>query len=149
MTQKEIQTTVYEASDGKQFISKDDCKRYEEHLREIADIQYFVVWAEPELTETGRFTKKIAVAVNKHRYLAAETIINAWAIERFGYIGVSVQGYGLQRYYSVSKTPKDNYFNPEYNERGKERIFISTKDVDGFPPKTDMMSTWLKKYEHK
>lgn len=149
MTQKEMQTTVYEAYDGKLFISKDDCKRYEQHLREIADIQYFVVWAQPELTETGNFTKKIAVAVNKHRYLDAETIVNAYAIERFGYIGVSVQGYGLQRYYSVSKIPKDNYFNPEYNERGKERIFISTKDVDGFPPATNVMERWLKKYEHK
>lgn len=84
-----------------------------------------------------------------HSLGTVESIVNAWAIERFGYIGVSVQGYGLQRYFSVSKTPKDNYFNPEYNERGKERIFLSTKDVDGFPPATNVMEKWLKKYEHK
>ena len=41
MKQKEIQTTVYEASDGKQFLYEGDCKRYEERLLKLAKIQYF------------------------------------------------------------------------------------------------------------
>jgi len=146
MKQKEIQTTVYEASDGKQFLYEDDCKRYEERLLKLAKIQYFVVHCSPDLNETGCFTDKVAVAVNEHRWLGAESIVNMWAIEQYGYIGVSVQGYGVQRYYSIGKLTKEEYFKPQHFSK---RLFLSTVNVDGMPEATNVMDKWLKKYERK
>lgn len=148
MKEKILKTTVYEAADGKQFLSSDECKKYEAYLEEISGIKYYLVSHNPDLTETGCFTAKTAVAVSKrdgYRSLSQEDIATAWAIDSFGYIGPSVMGYGIQRHFCIREISKEEFFSKEISRR----LFLSSSSVEGFPAETDIMSNWLTKYHCK
>ena len=71
METKEITKTVYIANDGKEFLTKEDCEKYERFVEEILSrIKYFCIRCNPDLTETGNFSHKIYVAVfSKHCYI--------------------------------------------------------------------------------
>ena len=64
METKEITKTVYIANDGKEFLSKEECEKYEKFVKEIlSNIKYFCIGCHPDLTETGYFQHKIYVNI--------------------------------------------------------------------------------------
>ncbi len=148
METKEITKTIYIANDGKEFLTKEDCEKYETFVKEtLSRIKYFCINCNPDLTETGYFQHKIYVAVFSEHYLY-EDIAFEWALRKFGHLlGESVQGYGFQPRFSVSEISKEEYETCSPTEWGgsklkSERIFLSPKYVDGFPENIDYMKEW-------
>lgn len=148
METKEITKTIYIANDGKEFLTKEDCEKYETFVKEtLSRIKYFCINCNPDLTETGYFQHKIYVAVFSEHYLY-EDIAFEWVLRKFGHLlGESVQGYGFQPRFSVSEISKEEYETCSPTEWGgsklkSERIFLSPKYVDGFPENIDYMKEW-------
>ena len=149
MQEKTIKKTVYVAVDGKEFSGKEECLKYEKLLDEVfSKIEYFSVFCDPELTETGVFTREIHVAVYSERYLHKE-IAFEWALKRFGYLGVGVQGYGWQPYFSINKISKEQYmslevtdFNKMHYHDSQEKVFLSPKRIEGFPDIFNYVEAW-------
>lgn len=149
MQEKMITKTVYVAKDGKEFLGKEECLKYEEFLdRVLSNIQYFSIFCDPDLNETGGFTREIHVAVYSvhsfHKEIAFE-----WALKRFSYLGVSVQGWGWQPYFSIKEITKEKYmsieltdFNNRHCNKSQEKVFLSPKKVDGFPENFDYVKEW-------
>lgn len=107
METKKITKTVYIAYDGKEFLSKEYCEKYENFAKKILSrIKYYCIRCNPDLTETGSFTHKIYVAVFSKCYFYRD-IAFEWALRKFGYLGVSVQGYGFQTHFCVSEVSKE------------------------------------------
>ena len=149
MQEKTITKTVYVANDGKEFLSKEECLKYEIFLDSVlSKIQYFSVFCDPDLTETGCFTREIHVAVYSTRYFHKE-IVFEWALRRLGYLGKGVQGYGWQPYFSIKEITKEKYmsieltdFNNRHCNKSQEKVFLSPKKVDGFPENFDYVKEW-------
>lgn len=145
---KKITKTVYIANDGKEFLTKEDCEKYEKFVEEtLSRIKYFCIRCNPDLTETGNFTHKIYVAVFSKHYQYKD-IAFQWALKKFGtYLGVSVMGYGFQPHFNVSEVSKEEYEKYLPTEWGgseleSEKIFLSPKSVEGFPKNIDYMTEW-------
>lgn len=144
---KEITKTVYIANDGTEFLTKEDCEKHERFVEKILSrIKYFCIRCNPDLTETGDFTHKIYVAVFSKRYFYRD-IVFEWALRKFGYLGVSVQGYGFQTHFCVSEVSKEEYEKCPPTKWGiseleSEKIFLSPKSVEGFPKNIDYMKQW-------
>lgn len=154
MREELIQATAYIAHDGRKFLNKEDCIKYEEELKKLEKIQYFVVSHSPDLTETGCFTTFSYVAVDPEGTgLTGEEIVTQWAIDIFGYIGPGVQGYKLTRTFNVSKSTKKDY---DSGVRGWDKkkcdrkILISRYSIEGFPePETQLFMAWSTRYHAK
>ena len=138
---KQIIKDIYIAEDGKEFLIKEDCEKYEKFVKEtLSRIKYFCVRCLPDLTETGNFTHKIYVAVFSEHYLYRD-IVFQWALKKFGtYLGESVMGYGFQPYFNVSEVSKEEYFST--SKPGSEKLFLSPKEIDGFPENINYMKKW-------
>ncbi len=148
METKEITKTVYIANDGKEFLMKEDCEKHEKFVEEILSrIKYFCIRCHPDLTETGYYQHKIYVAVFSGHFFH-EKIAFEWALRKFGHLlGESVQGYGFQPHFSVSEVSKEEYEECPATVWGgtplkSEKIFLSPKQVDGFPENIDYMKEW-------
>ena len=148
MEMKEITKTIYIADDGKEFLTKEDCEKYEKFVKEtLSRIEYFCIRCNPDLTETGYIQHKIYVAVWSNHYFHYE-IAFEWALRKFGHLlGEGVQGYGFQPQFSVSKSNKDEYDRcPPTEWEGSrlqsERVFLSPKILKGFPENIDYMKEW-------
>lgn len=148
METKEITKTIYIANDGKEFLTKEDCEKHEKFVKEILSrIKYFCVRCHPDLTETGYYQHKIYVAVFSEHCFHKEVAIE-WALQKFGHLlGESVQGYGFQPHFSVSEVSKEEYEECPATVWGgtplkSEKIFLSPKQVDGFPENIDYMKGW-------
>lgn len=110
------QVTVYEASDGKEFLSLTECQQYEKHLCEIAEMEYFVVWSCPELTETGCFTEKplspsINTVTSPQRPssmlgLSVGSAILAWAFKVTAYSAITAYPKSPKRTTSIPSTTR-------------------------------------------
>lgn len=146
METKQIKKTIYVANDGKEFLTKEECEKHEEFVKEtFSHIKYFCIYCEPDLTETGYFMHKIYVAVLSN-YLHKE-IVTEWGMRKFDYLGQDVQEHGFQLCFSVSEVSKEEYEKcPSTIWRGRdlksERIFLSPKSVEGFPENIDYMKKW-------
>ena len=56
MLEKEVTKKIYVADDNKEFLSKEECEKYETFVKEILSrIEYFCISCQPDLTETGLF----------------------------------------------------------------------------------------------
>ena len=143
---KKITKTVYIANDGKEFLTKEDCEKYEKFVEEtLSRIKYFCIRCNPDLTETGNFTHKIYVAVFSKHYQYKD-IAFQWALKNFGtYLGV--MGYGFQPHFNVSEVSKEEYEKCPPTEWGgsnlkSDKIFLSPMPVEGFPENIDYMKQW-------
>lgn len=148
METKNVTKTVYIANDGKEFLVKEDCEKYEKFFENtLSRIKYFCISCHPDLTETGYYQHKIYVAVFSEHFLY-EDIAFEWALRNFGHLlGESVQGYGFQPRFSVRESNKDEYENCPPTKWGgsnleSEKIFLSPKSVEGFPENINYMKEW-------
>ena len=58
---KTIEKTIFVTDDGMEFIDEESAKRHEMNLK---NIQHFLVSYTPDRTGTGRYTKRMAIAVH-------------------------------------------------------------------------------------
>lgn len=148
METKKVTKTIYIANDGKEFLTKEDCEKHEKFVEEtLSRIKYFCIRCHPDLTETGNFRHKIYVAVFSRHYFYGE-IAFQWALKKFGvYLSKGVMGYGFQTHFSVGMVSKEEYEECPATVWGgtplkSEKIFLSPKQVDGFPENIDYMKEW-------
>lgn len=148
MEEKEITKKIYVANDGKEFLLKEECEKYEAFAKEIlSNIKYFRIACNPDLTETGCYQNLIYVAVYSSNYYHRE-IAFEWASRASGgYLGVSVQGYGFQPKFEVFESNKEEFDKCAPIIWGgialkSERNFLSPKAVEGFSENFDYMKEW-------
>lgn len=155
MKEIEKSVNVYVADDGKEFLDKTECEKYEE-LRK--DIQYFVVHCRPDLNETGVFTTVNVVAVHAVRYGHHKDIVCNWCVKQKGYpiLCESVQGYGWQSGFSISDDQEyakklwDDFSKDRKVSKAQswtfprfgEKVFLSEIEIDGFPKPFDYKKEW-------
>lgn len=140
---------VYVAEDGKEFANEEDCSKYEDGLKDKANIRYFRVLCNPDLTETGWFTSEIPVAVLSKHGLHSGIVAN-WCVKKkkIPIIGVGVQGYGFQNHFEIQQISEADYFSSENGKkigRGRyqqERVFLSPRAVEDFPLNYDYIKEW-------
>ena len=147
--EKITSATIFKAFDGKIFASEDECKRYEKQKKEFLDnLKFFIVNHSPDLNETGLFTEVSLVAVYSEYGLHGE-IVNNYCIKKFGYLGVGVQGWRFQTYFSVRPTDFETYSKGILEDwRGYEshpkKILLSPTELDEFKgiERFDYMKEW-------
>lgn len=148
MEEKIIQKTVYIAKDGKEFLNKEECRKYEEEF--LDKVSYFAIAYNFDLTEGRGFQSMAYVAVIPSRYDSAAVIANKYAIDILNdgvFAGQGCQGYGLQETYSLRPITKDAYDANEgvqwgCNATHGTQILISEKPIEGFPEPFNYKKEW-------
>lgn len=136
-TKKTVELFV--ANDGKEFLSKKDCERYEKDvLAEKKYVKYFEVCYSPDLTETGCYNARLQVAVYSFEGYHSTIAMN-WCIEErnMKLLCSGVQGWGYLPFFEIRPISEKEYFTADC-----QKNFLSPKDIDGFPTKFDYMSHW-------
>lgn len=137
--------TIYKAFDGKIFTSSSECERYEKQRKEfLSNLKFFVVRCNPDLNETGLFTKALLVAVYSKDVMHKE-IVNNYCIKKFGYLGKGVQGLGFRTYFSISPINFETYSEGILGyELHPKKILLSPIELDEFKgiERFDYMKEW-------
>ena len=148
MEEKTIQKTVYIAKDGKEFLDKKECEKYEFEILE--KIKYFQVYYNFDLNEGRGFQSVCHIAVIPSKYDDAEVIAEKYAIdvlEGGKFADCGCMGYGLQKTYQLCNSTKEEYegnigvcwgCNSPYGTQ----IFISEKPIEGFPTPYNYRMKW-------
>ena len=148
-----ITATVFKAFDGKIFKTKEECEKYESSRKEIEEnIEYFKVYYQPELTETGYFQRLMFVAVYSEFYHL--DVITNYCIKKLGYLGPSVQGYGFQKYFEINKIKKEEFFKKQVSPYSKVIIaprflILSPKELEDYFPKDSIYFNYMKEWGFK
>ena len=148
MKEKTIQKTVYIAKDGKEFLDKESCRKYEEEF--LDKIKYFSIYYNFDYTEGRGFESIIHVAVIPSGYDYAGVIAEKYAIDVLNngvFAGQGCQGYGLQKTYSLHNSTKESFENNEgvnwgCNSSHGTQVFISEKAIEGFPEPYNYRKEW-------
>ena len=148
MEEKTIQKTVYIAKDGKEFLDKEKCEKYETDI--LDKMEFFAIEYNFDLTEGRGFRSVVNVAVIPSDDDSARVIAEKYAIDvlnngRFAAKGC--QGYGLQKTYSLRHITKDVYEANEgehlgFNVIHDNQILISEKPIEGFPEPFNYKKEW-------
>lgn len=137
MRTETVSKTIYIAKDGREFLSADECKKYEELYIKM---RYFKIYYEYDLTEGRGFSRHVYVAVCPSRFDNPFTIAERYAIDVLcegHYASVGCQGYGLQKYYELIESDKEDY------DKAKDRqVLISQRPIEGFPEPFDYYKEW-------
>lgn len=145
MEEKIIQKTVYLAKDGKEFLNKEECRKYEVEF--LDKVSYFAISYNFDLTEGRGFQSLACVAVVPSRNDSAAVIANKYAIDVLNdgvFAGQGCQGYGLQETYSLRPITKDAYEGMIWgcNSIHGKQILISEKPIEGFPEPFNYKKEW-------
>lgn len=141
MKKIDVRRIVFVADDGKEFLNREECEKYEKFLNEvIRRIKYFVVHHTPDLTETGRLLRHSFVAVFSPKYGCEDAIVWEWAERKYGpIVGPSVQGYGYQEHFRVESSTLVEYLAAPDTF---EKVFLSQEAVEGFPTNVNFAQSW-------
>lgn len=148
---KEVKKTVdlFIASDGKEFLDRESCKKYEnETLSYLERTKYFRVNSRRDLNETGLFYQADYVAVYLcsrdycHHSVVLQHLVD---INQGKVIGVNVQGYGVASLFEITEISREQYLEAKPVVWGgtkgtSNQIFISEVEVDGFPKPIKVLS---------
>lgn len=148
MEEKTIRKTVYIAKDGKEFLDKEECEKYEKEF--IDKVRYFAIEYDYDFTEGRGFQSVVNMAVVSSGYDCAMVIAEKYAIDVLNngrFAGGGCQGYGLQKTYSLRQITKDAYDINEgehwgCNARYGKQILISEKPIEGFPEPFNYKKEW-------
>lgn len=148
MEEKEIIKKVFIANDGKEFLDRDECQKYEEEF--LNKVKYFSVSYNFDMNEGRGFQSVAHIAVIPSRYDDAEVIAERYAIDELCggvFAGRGAQGFGLMKYYSIRETNKDTYFANEgvkwgCNTYDGDMFLISEEPIEGFPTPYNYRKKW-------
>ena len=139
---KEIEKTitVFEAQDGTCFESKENCERYEDQLR---CVEFFKVFYNPDLTETGNFNSIRYFAVYS-RFGYNKSILEQYLQKVMGWdlIGPSVMGYGLQLHYYITDIKRSQIDL-------KTLTVLSPIELDWYPQNRSHYFDYMKEWDLK
>lgn len=149
MKKQKITKDIYIAEDGREFLTKEECEKYEHFVKNtLSRIRYFRIMYGPDLTETGRYQCQTDVAVLVLKWNAYQKeVAFEWALRKFGrYLMEGVQGWGFMPSFEIMPISREEYkkepdsrFSPV---KERERVFLSPKPVEGFPENYNYMKEW-------
>lgn len=151
MEKLEKTLTVYISKDGKEHLTESDCIKQDNYLKEISNIEYFLVSHGIDKTETGNYFSKTLVAVGSCGfYLDKEDILLNWGIKTFGnYLECSVQGYGIQRTFEYRRVTENDWNECKsyciyggWGTHTPKKVFINEKEIEGFPEPYSIKKEW-------
>lgn len=147
MKKQKITKEIYIAEDGREFLTKEECEKYEDFVKNtLSRIRYFCIMCMPDLTETGRYQCQTYVAVLTPKWnICQKEVAFEWALRKFGhYLMEGVQGYGFMPSFEIRPISREEYekepdsrFSPV-----KERVFLSPEPVEGFPENYNYIKEW-------
>lgn len=148
MEEKTIKKTVYIAKDGKEFLDKEECEKYEKEF--LDRIKYFSIYYNFDYNEGRGFQSVAHVAVIPSRYDKAGVIAEKYAIDVLNdgvFAGQGCQGYDLQKTYSLHSSTKETFENNEgvnwgCSTRHGKQILISEESIEGFPKPFNYKKEW-------
>lgn len=148
MEEKIIKKTIYIANDGKEFLDKEKCEKYEKEF--LDKIKYFRIFYNFDYTEGRGFETVIYLAVIPSGYDSAEVIAEKYAIDVLNngvFADQGCQGYGLQKTYSLKQITKDVYDTNEgvqwtYDDVHGKQILIAEEPIEGFPEPFNYKKEW-------
>ena len=148
MKEKTIQKTVYIAQDGKEFLNKKECEKYEKEY--LDKIKFFSIYYNFDYNEGRGFQSIVHVAVIPSGYDAAGVIAEKYAIDVLNngvFAGQGCMGYGLQKTYSLHVSTKESFENNEgvnwgCNSSHGTQVFISEKAIEGFSEPYNYRKEW-------
>lgn len=149
MKKQNITKDIYIAEDGREFLTKEDCEKYEDFVKNtLSRIRYFRIMYGPDLTETGRYQYQADVAVLTPKWnVYQKEVAFEWALRKFGhYLMESVQGWGFMPSFEIMPISREEYekepdsrFSPV---KERERVFFSPEPVEGFPENYNYIKEW-------
>lgn len=149
MKKQKITKDIYIAEDGREFLTKEECEKYEDFVQEhISRMCYFRIIYGPDLTETGRYQRQTDVAVLAPKWHAyPKEVAFEWALRKFGhYLMESVQGWEFMPSFEIMPISRDEYEKEPDSRfsmvKKKERVFLSPEAVEGFPKNYNYMKEW-------
>lgn len=148
MIEKTIQKTVYVAKDGKEFLDKKECRKYENEF--LDKIKYYSIYYNFDYTEGRGFQSVAHVAVVPSGYDFAEVIAEKYAIDILNtgvFAREGCQGFGLQKTYSLCNSTREKFKANKGVDWGCNslygtQVFISEKAVEGFPEPYNYRREW-------
>lgn len=148
MEEKTIKKTVYIAKDGKEFLDKKKCEKYEKEF--LDRIKYFSIYYNFDYSEGRGFQSVAHVAVIPSRYDEAGVIAEKYAIDVLNngvFAGQGCQGYDLQKTYGLHSSTKETFQNNEgvnwgCNARHGKQILIAEEPIEGFPEPFNYKKEW-------
>lgn len=129
--------TMFEADDGTCFENAENCTRYEDQLR---CVDFFKVFYNPDLTQTGGFTDYTYFAVySKYGYNKA--ILEEYLRKELDWnlVGPSVMGYGLQLHYHITDVERSEVDI-------KKLDILSPIELDWYPKNKSRYFDYMKEW---
>lgn len=130
---------TYIATDGKEFLTENECKIYEETVVKVkSQVKYYHSICSPDLTEGRGYYGSIYFAVYDPSYCPFERALK-YMIDKYGSPIAYVQGCSPMRAWSVPKECSEKDFIAKNGTRvgdydyKAEQIFISQTEIEGFP----------------
>lgn len=149
MKKQKITKEIYIAEDGKEFLTKEECGKYEDFVKNtLSRIRYFRIMNGPDLTESGRYQRLTDVAVLTPKWNEYQKeVAFEWALRKFGhYLMESVQGYGFMPSFEIMPISSEEYEKEPDSRfslvKKRERVFLSPELVEGFPENYNYMKEW-------
>lgn len=149
MKKQKITKEIYIAEDGREFLTKEECEKYEDFVKNtLSRIRYFRIICEPDLTETGCYQRHIEVAVLAPKWNAYQKeVAFEWALRKFGhYLMEGVQGWGFMPSFKIMPISREEYEKEPDSRfslvKERERVFLSPEPVEGFPENYNYMKEW-------
>lgn len=149
MKKQKITKDIYIAEDGSEFLTKEDCEKYEDFVKNtLSRIRYFRIMYGPDLTETGRYQYQTDVAVLTPKWnVCQKEVAFEWAFRKLGrYLMEGVQGYGFMPSFEIMPISREEYKKEPDSRfslvKKKERVFLSPEPVEGFPENYNYIKEW-------
>lgn len=121
---------IYEAQDGTEFTSKENCLNYE---HELNGLKFFKVYHTVDKTETGNFINWDYYAVFSNCGLHKEILEQYLVFEKqFLIIDTGVQGYGLSKGFEICEKQVNWQDDLEKNKIIKNATILSPKQLTYF-----------------
>ena len=152
MTTINKQIEIYVASDGTEFLTKDECVKYEDTtLAMLNKIQYFQYCTNMDLNETGMYYNNNYAAVYVESDRCQYEVLLQYLIDlhKGKVIHQNVQGYGVAATFSISVCTREEYVRAKPKMWGGspthvDKILLSEVPIDGFPKNVPVISKHFK-----
>lgn len=150
-----MQLDVFVSKDGKIFLTEEECSFYEREQKDIIDnVRYYAVASRPDLTETGLYSQVDFYAVYtdpmayklSHLNILYEYLIKTSEQTNKKVLSCGVQGYGLMDKFKIVSIGREDFDRKITDGKplsltaypsSMRRIFLSTKELSGFPDYID------------
>lgn len=150
MKQETRTQDLWVSEDGREFLTKDECEKYEkETLGRFKNIKYFRVYHSPDLTEgRGMYGLTFIAVETQWGGYCAEPFAMDWCFKTFGKCVAYVQGCSPTDNWRLSECTEEDWKNRksrkaqvgDYKYDSKEVFLSNGTAIEGFPEPESLKS---------